>query len=268
VVKDDIEGGARVPAQGDETRAQADNVRAGADRVRPQGDDVPGHVAIIMDGNGRWAGKRGLPREEGHRAGAGPVREILKAAHAMGIRYLTLYTFSSENWFRSASEVDSLFSLLVHYLDQETEELLRSGVRFQAVGDLERLPTFTREALAGATEATAQNSDITLTLALSYGARDELVEAARRLAVKVADNKLSPKDITEPLFQDELWTAHLPDVDLLIRTGGEKRISNFLLWRLVYAELYFTDTLWPDFHKADLEAAVEDFRRRNRRFGR
>jgi undecaprenyl diphosphate synthase len=231
-------------------------------------EGVPKHIAIIMDGNGRWAKARGLPRSEGHKAGAEPVREILKASHAMGVKNLTLYTFSSENWFRSQSEVESLFSLLLKYLDQETEELLRSGVRLYAVGDLEKLPKITQKALFDAIEATKKNQDITLTLALSYGARAELTLSAMNLSKKVQEGKINPNDITEDLFKEGLWTAALPDVDLLIRTGGEKRISNFLLWHLVYAELYFTDTLWPDFGAKDLEKAIADFKTRVRRYGR
>jgi undecaprenyl diphosphate synthase len=221
-----------------------------------------------MAGNGRWAEARGLPRSEGHKAGAAPVREVLKAAHAMGVRWLTLYTFSSENWQRPAGEVGSLFSLLAQYLDSETEELLRSGVRLAAAGDLTRLPAFARKALDCAVDATKGNSDITLTLALSYGSRSELAAGARALAEKALAGEVRPQDITEELFGRELWTRGLPDVDLLIRTGGERRVSNFLLWQLAYAELYFTPTLWPDFGAADLKAAVSDFRSRERRFGR
>jgi undecaprenyl diphosphate synthase len=221
-----------------------------------------------MDGNGRWAEARGLSRSEGHRAGAGPVRAILKCAARTGVRHLTLYTFSSENWQRSSEEIGNLFSLLVRYLDSETAELLRSGVRLRAVGDLSRLPGASLAALEDAVKALSGNSGVTLTLALSYGARDEIVRAARSLASKAASGSIAPADVDEGLFASELWTAGLPDVDLLIRTGGDKRVSNFLLWKLAYAELYFTDTLWPDFGEEDFLAALEDFRRRKRRFGR
>ncbi|MDR2199412.1 MAG: di-trans,poly-cis-decaprenylcistransferase [Deltaproteobacteria bacterium] len=234
----------------------------------PEGSRIPGHVAIIMDGNGRWAEARGLPRSEGHKAGAEPVREILKAAHSMGIAFLTLYTFSSENWHRDQSEVDRLFTLLVEYLDSETEELLREGVRLNAVGDLEKLPRESRKALADAMRATRNNRGVTLTLALSYGSRAEMVRAARLLSEKTKKGETSPQEVDEDLFRSLLWTGALPDVDLLIRTGGEKRVSNFLLWHLVYAELYFTDTLWPDFTPGELSKAVEDFAARTRRFGR
>ncbi|MDR2405165.1 MAG: di-trans,poly-cis-decaprenylcistransferase [Deltaproteobacteria bacterium] len=236
--------------------------------VAPAPGGVPQHIAIIMDGNGRWAKARGLPRSEGHKAGAEPVREILKAAHALGVKYLTLYTFSSENWQRSQSEVESLFSLLLRYLDSETQELLISGVKLNAVGDLDKLPKATLDALFDAMEATSANTDITLTLALSYGARAEITQAARRLCEKCAGGILKPEDLTEELFRSELWSEMLPDIDLLIRTGGEQRISNFLLWHLAYAELYITDTLWPDFAKEDLVKAIEDFKVRVRRFGR
>jgi undecaprenyl diphosphate synthase len=229
---------------------------------------VPGHVAIIMDGNGRWAEARGLPRSEGHRAGAAPVRAVLKCASREGVRHLTLYTFSSENWQRSPEEIGNLFSLLVRYLDSETRELLASGVRLNAVGDLERLPASSLAALKDAVSALSANDGITLTLALSYGARNELVSAAASLAAKAAEGLIAPRDVDEGLFASELWTAGLPDVDLLIRTGGDMRISNFLLWKLAYAELYFTDTLWPDFGENGFLKALEDFRRRKRRFGR
>ncbi|MDR1657983.1 MAG: di-trans,poly-cis-decaprenylcistransferase [Deltaproteobacteria bacterium] len=230
--------------------------------------NIPNHVAIIMDGNGRWAESRGLSRSEGHKAGAEPVRTILKAAHREKIRYLTLYTFSTENWNRSKEEVDNLFTLLAKYIDQETMELLTSGVRLQGTGDLERLPAEALTALRQAEQITSANTDLVLTLALSYGSRAELGQAARHIALKVADRQLDPASVSENTLAAELWTCELPDVDLLIRTGGEIRVSNFLLWQLAYAELYFTDTLWPDFGEADLIAALKEFRTRKRRYGR
>jgi undecaprenyl diphosphate synthase len=232
------------------------------------GENIPNHVAIIMDGNGRWAEARGKDRSEGHRAGAEPVRTVLKAAHNLGIRYLTLYTFSTENWFRSSSEVKNLFSLIIKYLDSETQELLSSGVKLLAVGDLKRLPPETLEPLYDAMAITKKNTGITLTLALSYGGRAELVAAAKSLSEKISQGALSLEDINENTFFSELWTSELPEVDLLIRTGGDKRISNYLLWHIAYAELHFTDTLWPDFGKEDLIKAVLDYQRRERRFGR
>jgi undecaprenyl diphosphate synthase len=221
-----------------------------------------------MDGNGRWAEARGLPRSEGHKAGAEPVRTVLKCAKKAGVGHLTLYTFSSENWYRSPEEIGNLFSLLVRYLDSETQELLISGVRLKAVGNLSKLPAASLAALEDACAALSANDGITLTLALSYGAREELAAAAASLAARASAGLLEPGDVDETLFASELWTAGLPDVDLLIRTGGDKRISNFLLWKLAYAELYFTDTLWPDFGEGDFLKALEDFRRRKRRFGR
>ncbi|MDR0621130.1 MAG: di-trans,poly-cis-decaprenylcistransferase [Deltaproteobacteria bacterium] len=228
----------------------------------------PNHVAIIMDGNGRWAKARGLSRSEGHKAGAEPVRAILKAAHRLGIRYLTLYTFSTENWGRSKEEIDNLFSLLVSYVDSETLELLSSGVRLKAMGDLERLPAQARQALAEAERVTGGNSDVTLTLALSYGSRAELAWAARRLALMAKNGQIDPNAIDEEALGKNLWAPDLPDPDLLIRTGGDKRVSNFLLWQLAYSELYFTETLWPDFGEKDFLAALADFHGRQRRYGR
>jgi undecaprenyl diphosphate synthase len=227
----------------------------------------PRHVAIIMDGNGRWASARNLPRSEGHKAGAGPVRAILKAARREKVRHLTLYTFSTENWSRSKEEVQNLFELLVSYIGSETMELIASGVRLSAVGDLGRLPPQALSALREAERLTKGNSDLALTLALSYGSRAELAAAAKSLALKAKAGLVDPEAIDEDLFASQMWSAALPDVDLLIRSGGEIRISNFLLWRLAYAELYFTDTLWPDFGEADFLAALADFRTRRRRFG-
>ncbi|MDR1606963.1 MAG: di-trans,poly-cis-decaprenylcistransferase [Deltaproteobacteria bacterium] len=229
---------------------------------------TPKHVAIIMDGNGRWAAAKGQSRSDGHAAGAGPVRSVLKTAHRLGVRYLTLYAFSTENWGRSSEEIDNIFSLLDQYIDKETAELLSSGVRLRGVGNLDKLPPSTRQALAEAEKVTAQNQDLTLSLALSYGSRAELTQAARDLARKAQAGELDPEAINEDLFGQSLWTSYLPEVDLLIRTGGDKRISNFLLWSLAYAELYFTETLWPDFGEADFLAAIADFQSRQRRYGR
>jgi undecaprenyl diphosphate synthase len=221
-----------------------------------------------MDGNGRWAKARGLSRSEGHKAGAEPVRGVLRAAHRQGVRFLTLYTFSTENWFRSKEEIDNLFGLLVSYIDSETMELLSSGVRLRAMGDLDRLPGEARQALAEAERLTLGNSDLTLTLALSYGSRAELVRAAQRLAILAKNGQLDPDSIDEGSMARNLWSWDLPDPDLLIRTGGDKRISNFLLWQLAYSELYFTETLWPDFGESDFLAALCDFHGRQRRYGR
>jgi undecaprenyl diphosphate synthase len=220
-----------------------------------------------MDGNGRWAKARGLSRSEGHKAGAEPVRTVLKAANRQGIRYLTLYAFSTENWGRSKEEIDNLFELLVSYIDSETMELLASGVRLRAMGDLGRLPQAAQTAIIEAEKLTEGNSDITLTLALSYGSRAELANAARSLALKAKNGQIDPSKIDEDCLAAHMWSSDLPDTDLLIRTGGDKRISNFLLWQLAYAELYFTETLWPDFSEKDLLAAISDFHSRQRRYG-
>jgi undecaprenyl diphosphate synthase len=221
-----------------------------------------------MDGNGRWATARGLSRSAGHQAGAEPVRTILKAAHHQGIRYLTLYTFSTENWGRSQEEITNLFALLVQYIDSETMELLTSGVRLKAVGDISQLPKMAQQALAEAEEVTKGNTDITLTLALSYGSRTEILTAVQDIASKAREGKLDPQQIDEQILSDHLWTKEIPDPDLLIRTGGDKRISNFLLWQLAYAELYFTETLWPDFGEQEFFLALSDFHSRQRRYGR
>jgi undecaprenyl diphosphate synthase len=229
---------------------------------------IPSHVAVIMDGNGRWAEARGLPRSEGHKAGAEPVRATLSQAIRLGIKNLTLYTFSTENWFRSQEEINNLFGLLTRYLNSETQELFEKGVRLNAVGDLDRLPPENLAALKKTMDVTKSNDAITLTLALSYGARAELAAAASALSRKVISGELRIEDLDEKAFEKELWSSKLPDVDLLIRTGGDKRISNFLLWKIAYAELHFTNTLWPDFSEKDFEEAVEDFQSRQRRFGK
>ena len=228
---------------------------------------VPEHVAIIMDGNGRWAARRGLKRSEGHQAGAEPVRAILTAARKFGVKYLTLYAFSSENWGRPEDEVQGLFELLLKYLQSELPELMDRGVRLLGIGDIETLPELTREALAAAVELTSANRDLTLTVALSYGSRFELARAARLLAAEAAAGALEPGSITPEMLADKLWTAGTPDPDLLIRTGGDMRLSNFLLWQCAYTEFYFTPTLWPDFGEDDFAAALAAYRERERRYG-
>lgn len=227
----------------------------------------PRHVAIIMDGNGRWATKRGLPRSEGHKAGVGPIRSVMAAARDLGVRALTLYAFSTENWGRPQEEVQGLFSLLVKYLKAELKGLLDNGVRLSAIGDLGSLPHAARTALNSAMAATAGGGEFTLNLALSYGSRLELTRAARLLAQEAAEGLIKPQDITPEAVAQKLWTGALPDPDLLIRTGGDMRLSNFLLWQCAYAELYFTPTLWPDFGGEEFKKAVESFRGRERRFG-
>ena len=230
-------------------------------------DTAPRHIAIIMDGNGRWAAKRGLTRSRGHQAGAEPVRVVLRAAQKAGVEFLTLYAFSTENWGRPQDEIAGLFELLWQYLKSETPELMASGVRLRAIGDITALPEFTRQALASAQELTQENSGITLTLALAYGSRAELTRAARLLAEAAAAGRLLAADITPERLAAELWTEGLPDPDLLIRTGGDMRLSNFLLWQCAYAEFYFTPTLWPDFGEDDFQAALAAYAGRERRYG-
>ena len=227
----------------------------------------PVHVAIIMDGNGRWATARGLPRIAGHRTGAEAVRRTVKAAAELGIGYLTLFGFSSENWKRPLSEVDGLMGLLRHYLRGEIAEIHRNGVRLRIIGQRTRLATDIVTLIENGEALTRDNTGLQLTIALSYGGRDEIAAAARALAHQVAAGSLDPDAIDEMLVGEHLLTADMPDPDLVIRTSGEQRISNFLLWQTAYAEFSFTDTLWPDFAKSDLEKAVQDFHGRDRRYG-
>ena len=227
----------------------------------------PTHVAIIMDGNGRWAKARGLPRSAGHTRGAEAVREAIKAAQALGISYLTLYGFSLENWKRPMSEINDLMALLRLYLRKEIAELDRNGVRIRFIGDRTRLARDIIELIEGAERRTAANTGLTLVVAMSYGSRQEITATMRNLAAEVAAGRLDPAGIDERMIDGRLFTAGIPDPDLVIRTSGEKRVSNFLLWQLAYAELVFLDTLWPDFGRKDLEFAVEEFHRRERRYG-
>ncbi|MFO1478346.1 MAG: isoprenyl transferase [Verrucomicrobiota bacterium] len=229
--------------------------------------NLPQHVAVIMDGNGRWARERHLPRIEGHRQGAESARVIIRAAGELGIKYLTLYAFSVENWNRPKEEVDALMKYLVHYLKTETSELNKNNVRLEVIGQVYRLPENVQEQLQKSIAALSRNNGLTLIMALSYGGRTEIVDAARSLAAKVKARELDPADITESVFAQHLYTRNWPDPDLLIRTSGEMRISNFLLWQISYAELVITPTLWPDFRKAHFHAALEEYHRRNRRFG-
>ncbi|MEQ8664501.1 MAG: isoprenyl transferase [Rhodospirillales bacterium] len=229
--------------------------------------ESPRHVAVIMDGNGRWAKSRGLPRLEGHRQGAESVRRCIEAAIDHGVEYLTLFGFSSENWKRSEAEVNGLMSLLRLYLRREIAELDKNGVRFIVIGDRSRLEPDINKMIADAEQRTAGNTRMTLVLALSYGARDELVRAARVLARAVAAGEMTADDIDEPTISRYLYTADIPDPDLLIRTSGEQRISNFLLWQCAYTEFVFTDTLWPDFDESDFAAAISTYKGRERRFG-
>jgi len=228
---------------------------------------VPLHVAIIMDGNGRWAAAKGLPRTAGHKKGAESVKNVIRAAAAMGVGYLTLFGFSSENWKRPESEIKDLMGLLRYYLKSEINELHKEGVRFRMIGDRQRLAPDIVALIDNAERMTASNSRLILTIAISYGGRTEIAATARRLAEKVAAGELTPEDIDETAFERHLFTADMPDPDLLIRTSGEQRISNFLLWQVAYSELVFTDTLWPEFTGADFENAVQEFQSRERRYG-
>ena len=227
----------------------------------------PEHIAIIMDGNGRWAKERGLPRRDGHRAGAESVREAVETCKEMGVKYLTLYAFSSENWSRPQAEVDALMLLLDRFLAEKTNELKKQEVRLHTIGDIDRLPEKNQKRIAKAQKETASNTGLNLILALSYGAREEITGAIQRIAEQVETGKLTSEQITQDLVSQNLDTASFPDPDLLVRTSGELRLSNFLLWQLSYAEIVVTKKFWPDFKGADLQAAVEEYSRRHRRFG-
>ncbi|MEI9960662.1 MAG: isoprenyl transferase [Limisphaerales bacterium] len=228
---------------------------------------LPRHVAVIMDGNGRWAKQRGLPRVEGHRQGAESARIIIRTSGELGIKYLTLYAFSAENWNRPKDEVDALMKYLIHYLKTETPELNKNNVRLQVIGQIWRLPENVQEHLKKSIATLSKNNGLTLIMALSYGSRIEIVDAVRRIAEKAKTGQLEPADITDEVISDHLWTRNIPDPDLLIRTSGEMRVSNFLLWQISYAELVITPTFWPDFRKPQFFAALEEYARRHRRFG-
>lgn len=228
---------------------------------------IPRHVAIIMDGNGRWAHARNLRRTRGHRQGIEAVKRTIEAANDMGIEYLTLFGFSTENWKRPADEVNDLMGLLRYYLRSETAELKEKNGKLRVIGDISRMPADIRSMIEQAVELTAENTGINVTIALSYGGRQDITQAAAVLARQASEGIISPEDITPEMLEENLLTAELPDPDLLIRTSGEYRISNFLLWQFAYAELVFVDTLWPDFGRADLEHAVSAYQSRERRFG-
>ena len=229
---------------------------------------LPAHVAIIMDGNGRWAKQRQLSRVKGHEKGAEAVRTTVRTCRELGVPFLTLYAFSTENWQRPKTEVNALMGLLRRFLEAELRELLKNGIRLHVIGRRERLPGNVQKALAAAVQETRQNSALQLNLALSYGGRDEITRAAQSLAVEVQAGRLRPADITEELLSARLDTAGIPDPDLLIRTGGDMRVSNFLLWQLAYTEIFVTPTLWPDFTPELFQQILNDFQSRERRFGR
>ncbi|NPA94136.1 MAG: isoprenyl transferase [Thermodesulfobacteria bacterium] len=229
---------------------------------------LPRHLAIIMDGNGRWAKRRFMPRIMGHRQGAKAVKEIVTAVRELNIPYLTLYAFSKENWSRPREEVEALMNLLYDYLQREVDELLGNKIRLRAIGELHRLPPKVRRLLFETMEKTAANYEMQLILALSYGSRSEIVEAARKIAQKCVSGELDPAQVDEELFASFLYTADIPDPDLIIRTSGEQRLSNFLLYQAAYSEFYMTETLWPDFDRNELMKALHDFSGRERRFGK
>jgi undecaprenyl diphosphate synthase len=229
---------------------------------------LPRHVAIIMDGNGRWARARGLPRFRGHTEGMQSVREIVETSVEIGFPNLTLYAFSQENWNRPAAEVNALMKLLQRYVAKERDELVRQGVEVRVFGDLDRLASSPRKAVEMIQSTTSGGRNLRLNLMISYGSRAEIVRAVRRIAQAVQAGQLDPADIDDALISNHLYTAGLPDPDLLIRTSGEQRISNFMLWQLAYTELYITPTLWPDFRRNDLLAAIHEYQKRERRFGR
>jgi len=230
-------------------------------------ETLPKHVAIIMDGNGRWAKKRALNRIRGHENGINSVRDIVRTSREIGISYLTLYAFSEENWKRPKHEVDALMSLLKRFLKKELDEMLENGICLQTIGRSDKLPEGVQRLLSETSDKTSQNKDMVLTLALSYGGRQEILDAVRKISQRIESRDLRPEEITQQTISDSLYTAEIPDPDLLIRTSGEYRISNFLLWQIAYAEIYITPTLWPDFRKEEYLSAIEVFQKRERRFG-
>jgi len=231
-------------------------------------DKLPTHIAIIMDGNGRWAKKKGNRRIFGHKNGVKAVKETVEAAGKIGIKYLTLYAFSTENWNRPKVEVDALMSLFISAVKNETENLVKNNVRMKAIGNLKTLPNSVLENLNEIIEKTKNNTGLTLILALSYSSRQEITSAVKNITKQITSGEITPDDITEELISNNLYTNEFPDPELLIRTSGEYRISNFLLWQISYSELYFTDTLWPDFSKEEFYNAVYNFQQRERRFGK
>ncbi len=229
-------------------------------------NNIPQHIAIIMDGNGRWAAEKGKPRSFGHQAGVDTVRRITSECTRLGVKYLTLYTFSTENWNRPATEVAALMGLVLTSLEDEI--FMKNNVRFRVIGDLKRLPEEVRQKLHETEEHTAANTAMTMVIALSYSSRWEITEATRQIANEVKAGTLNPADINEDTIAQHMATAFMPDPDLLIRTGGEERISNYLLWQIAYSELYFCDTFWPDFSEEELRRAIANYQQRQRRFGK
>ena len=231
------------------------------------GRKIPQHIAIILDGNGRWAKAKGMPRKYGHTAGAKNVETVCQAAHDLGVKYVTMYAFSTENWNRPEGEVEALMKLLESYLKNCIKTADKNNMRVRVIGDTTRLSDRFQERIRELEAASAKNDGLNLQIAINYGSRDEMTRAMRRMSEDVAAGKRKPEEITESVFEEYLDTAGIPDPDLLIRTSGELRLSNFLLWQLAYSEFYFTDVPWPDFHKEELERAIEAYNKRDRRFG-
>lgn len=247
-------------------KLQKDPDKKEQDSLKKSGN-IPSHIAIIMDGNGRWARKRGLPRVAGHQQGVETVRDIVKACVGLGVNYLTLYTFSTENWKRPKDEVTTLMRLIVKSLHRETDELHSNNIRLTTIGNTDSLPSIVQNELGEATRKTSANTKMTLNLALSYSGRWEIVSAVRKIAQLVKDGNIDASQIDESMISENLTTAGMPDPDLVIRSGGEFRISNFLLWQVAYSEIYITETLWPEFTKEHLYEAIRNFQSRERRFG-
>ncbi len=239
-----------------------------AKEINLEGMNIPNQVAIILDGNGRWAKKRFMPRNYGHKAGAKTVEDICEDAHDLGIKYLTVYAFSTENWNRPDDEVDTLMKLLRNYLVDCIERSNKNNMRVRIIGERNRLSEDIREKISELEDVTKTNTGLNFTIAINYGSRDEILRAVKMVANKVLDGELKPEDIDEGLFTDNLDTKGIPDPDLLIRTSGEQRLSNYLLWQLAYTEFYFTDVLWPDFNKKELIKAIQKYNKRERRFGK
>ncbi len=237
-------------------------------RDRLNKNNIPEHIAIIMDGNGRWAAKHGKPRVMGHESGVESVRAVVEGAGEIGVKHLTLYAFSTENWDRPKEEVDALMGLLVHAIEAETESLMKNKVRLSVIGDVNAMPQKVRDKLNGCINFLKENTGLNLILALSYSGKWDIVEAVKKLLNEVMTQKIEPEKINNKLFKNYLSTKNVPDPELLIRTSGEYRISNFLLWQVAYSELYFTEKLWPDFRKEDLFEAIFDYQNRERRFGK
>ncbi len=251
---------------GSDTYRQTDDDKLVQQKLRAQGK-LPRHIAVIMDGNGRWAEERGLPRAAGHQAGIASLRDVTRSSRELGIGFLTVYAFSTENWKRPKREVSMLFRLLVKMLRDEMQEMLENGVRLKTIGQINLLPKNVQQELYDAVERTSKNKGLTLTLALSYSGRWDIVHAMQAIALDVRSGKISPEDVSEEVIRAALTTAEIPDPDLLVRTSGELRLSNFLLWELAYSEIHVTKTLWPDFRREHLYEAIREYQTRERRFG-